>query len=177
MRKKVIKKINHQIFIINGLLFAAFIFYTFSFDIHLFYNNFYIIPLNLFFMYLFNKLQTKFTFPALYDKKIFCSILIKFIFIFCIMFILSFIPYFKFLKFVYFFIFYTPLFIYIFIRFKYYKIFYSYGKTMKILPYMQVDLFLFELFILFILIAFMSVLFFILSYLTGLFTGLVPLYK
>ena len=48
---------------------------------------------------------------------------------------------------------------------------------MKILPYMQVDLFLFELLILFILIAFMSVLFFILSYLTGLFTGLVPLYK
>lgn len=177
MRKQVIKKINHQIFIINGLLFAAFIFYTFSFDIHLLYLNFSLIPLNIFFMYLFNKIQNKFTFPALYDKKIYYNFLIKFIIIFSIMFILSFIPYFKFLKFMYFFIFYIPLFIYIFIKLKYYKIFFPHSKKTYILPSMQVDLFLFELFILFVLIAFMSVLFFILFYLTGLFTGLVPLYK
>lgn len=177
MRKHVIKKINRQIYIICGLLFTAFIIYFIYTDIHKLYINFFLIPLNIFFMYLFNKIQNKFTFPALYDKKIYYNFLIKFIIIFSIMFILSFIPYFKFLKFIYFFIFYTPLFIYIFIKLKYYRIFYPYSKTMKILPSMQVDLFLFELFILFILIAFMSVLFFILFYLTGLFTGFVPVYK
>ena len=146
-------------------------------DIHKLYNNFYLIPLNIFFMYVFNKLQNKFTFPALYDKKIYYKFLIKFITIFSIMFILSFIPYFRFLKFLYFFIFYIPLFIYIFIKLKYYKIFYPHSKKMKILASMQVDLFLFELFILFILMSFMSILFFTLSYLRGLYNGLIPLYK
>ena len=91
MRKKVIKKINRQIYIICGLLFTAFIIYFIYTDIHKLYINFFLIPLNIFFMYLFNKIQNKFTFPALYDKKIYYNFLIKFIIIFSIMFILLFL--------------------------------------------------------------------------------------
>ena len=55
MRIEVINQINRQIFIINGLLFTAFIIYFMYTDIHKLYNNFYLIPLNIFFMYVFNK--------------------------------------------------------------------------------------------------------------------------
>ncbi len=177
MKKIVVNKINKQVYIIISIIFLLYFIISVSYKTFFLFLPALFIPFNIIFMYLFNKLQCRFTLPALYDRKIYKNILAKFIFFSAVISVLCFIPYFRFMNIFSIFLLYIPLFIYIFSKLKFYRLFYPQNKKINISISFQRNIFFYELLFMMIITGITSYFMLLVFYITGIFTGIIPFVK